>query len=323
MNRFEFVLRALRRRSNATAVGLFALGLLAVLMVTGVAGAAPSAVPLGASGSFSVLAGAGITNTGPTTVSGDIGTYPTTTITGASSMTVHGTNHAGDAVTQQAQNDLVTAYNTAAGESPTTPIAADLAGLTLKAGVYNSASTIGLSGALTLDAAGDPNAVFVFQAGSALTTGSGSSVNLINGAQACNVFWQIGSSATIGTGSSFRGTIIALTSITVTTGATVDGRVLARNGAVTLDTNTITSSACATAPATTTATTTAATTTAAATTTTTAATTTTVAPKPKPKPKPKPVVKKPVAKVAAAKKKVVAKPKPKAAVATARFGFTG
>src|ERR1017187_5533766 len=138
----EFALRALRRRSNATAVGLFALGLLAVLMVTGVAGAAPSAVPLGASGSFSVLAGAGITNTGPTTVSGDIGAYPTTTITGESSMTVHGTNHAGDAVTQQAQNDLITAYNTAAGEGPKNTIAADLAGLTLKAGVYNSASTI-------------------------------------------------------------------------------------------------------------------------------------------------------------------------------------
>jgi Ice-binding-like len=305
--------RAMRRRSSAASVALFLLGLLAVLMITGSAGAAPSAVPLGTTGSFSVLAGAGISNTGPTTVSGDIGTYPTTTETGVTSMTVHGTDHAGDAVTQQAKTDLVTAYNTAAGEGPTSPIAADLGGLTLKAGVYNSSSSVGLTGALTLDAAGDPNAVFVFQAGSALTTASGSSVNLINGAQACNVFWQVGSSATIGTGSSFRGTILALTSITLTTGATVDGRVLARNGAVTLDTNTITSSACTTATTTTAATTTA------ATTTTTAATTTTAVP-PKPKPAPKPVVKKPIAK-AAAVKKTVAKPTPRPAVHT--FGFTG
>ena len=316
MKLFAHGLSARRRRSSIAGAGLlFSLGVLAVLMLTSVAGAAPTSVGLGTSASFSVLAGAGITNTGPTTVSGDIGTYPTTSITGSASMTIGGTNHAGDAVTQQAQNDLVTAYNTAAGEGPTNPVAADLAGLTLKAGVYNSASSLGLSGALTLDAAGDPNAVFVFQAGSALTTASGSSINLINGAQACNVFWQIGSSATLGTGSSFRGTIIALTSITLTTGATLDGRALARNGAVTLDTNTITSSACVTAPATTAAATTAATTTAAAT------TTTRVVPKPKPKPKPKPVVKKVVAKVAAVKKTVVAKPKPKAAVRT--FGFTG
>jgi type VI secretion system secreted protein VgrG len=118
--------------------------------------------------------------------------------------------------------------------------------MTLVSGVYTSASSMGLTGTLTLDAAGDPNAAFVFQAGSTLTTASGSQVALINGAQACNVFWQVGSSATLGTGSRFRGTILALTDITVTTAATVDGRILARNGAVTLDTNTITRSTCAT-----------------------------------------------------------------------------
>ena len=138
----------------------------------------------------------------------------------------------------------MTAYNSATGQGPSTPIAADLGGQTLVTGVYNSASSLGLTGTLTLDAAGDPNAVFVFQAGSSLTTASGSQVSLINGAQACNVYWQVGSSATLGTGSTFRGTVIALTDITVTTGATVDGRVLARNGAVTLDTNTISRSTC-------------------------------------------------------------------------------
>jgi hypothetical protein len=214
-----------------------ALGLLVAL--PGNAQAAAVQVPLGTANSFVVLAGAGITNTGPTTLNGDLGTFPTTSITGAGSLTVTGTNHAGDAVTRRAKTDLVTAYNTAAGEGPTSPIAADLTGRTLTRGVYNSASSIGLTGALILDAAGDPNAVFVFQAGSTLTTGSGSQVFLRNGARSCNVFWKVGSSATLGTNSRFVGTVMALQSITLTTGARVVGRALARNGAVTLDTNTI------------------------------------------------------------------------------------
>jgi hypothetical protein len=230
-------------------VSVFAGGLLVTLV--GGAAAAAGAVPLGTASSFAVLAGAGITNTGPTTVTGDLGTFPTTTMTGTASLTVTGTKHAGDAVTQRAKTDLVTAYKTAAGKGPTSPIAADLGGRTLRPGVYNSASSIGLTGTLTLDGRGNPNATFVFQAGSTLTTASASQVKLVNGAEACNVYWQVGSSATLGTGSSFRGTILALTSITVTTGATVHGRVLARNGAVTLDTNTITRSICAKATSTT------------------------------------------------------------------------
>ena len=166
-------------------------------------------------------------------------------------MTITGTNHAGDAVTQGAKNDLVTGYNTAAGESPVTAVAADLGGRTLNPGTYNSASSLGLTGTVTLNGGGNPNAMFVFQAGSTLITASSSSVNLINGAQACNVFWQVGSSATLGTGSTFRGTILALTSITVTTGTTINGRVLARNGAVTLDNDTITRPACTTSAGTT------------------------------------------------------------------------
>jgi hypothetical protein len=134
------------------------------------------------------------------------------------------------------------------------PIVADLGGQTLSPGVYNSATSIGITGTLTLDGGGDPNAVFVFQAStSTLTTASASQVNLINGAQACNVFWQVGSSATLGTGSSFQGTIFALQSITVDTAVTIQGRVLARNGAVTLDTDTITTPSCS-VPATTTTT---------------------------------------------------------------------
>jgi hypothetical protein len=233
----------LRASSFAVGVAVCSAGLL-VLAAPG-ASAAVTPVPLGTAAPFVVLAGAGISNTGPTTLNGDLGTFPTTSVSGAGSLTVTGTNHGGDAVTQSAKNALVTAYDSAAAEGPATPIAADLAGQTLAPGVYSSASSIGLTGALTLDGGGDPRAVFVFQAGSSLTTASASTVTLVNGAQACNVFWQVGSSATLGTGSRFRGSILALTSITVTTGATVEGRVLARNGAVTLDTNTITRPRCA------------------------------------------------------------------------------
>ena len=234
--------------AGRTAVALAIVGLLFALGSNAVA--APTAVGLGRAGSFAVLAGTGITNTGPTTITGDIGTFPTTSITGVTSLTLSGTNHAGDSVTQGAKTDLVTAYTTAAGEGPTTAIAADMVGKTLKPGVYNSASAIGLSGVLTLDAAGDPNAVWVFQAGSTLITDSGSKVVMLNGAQSCNVYWQVGSSSTLGTNSTFIGTIMALTSISLQTGAKLDGRALALNGGVTLDSNTITRSACSTSTST-------------------------------------------------------------------------
>lgn len=239
-----------RRASStlAAGTGVVALAIVGSLVALGSgAAAAPVAVGLGTAGSFAVLAGAGITNTGPTTITGDIGAFPITTITGLTSLTLSGTNHAGDSVTQGAKTDLTTAYTTAAGEGPTTAIEADLVGRTLMPGVYNSASAIGLSGVLTLDAAGDPNAVWVFQAGSTLITASGSRVAMLNGAQPCNVYWQVGSDVTLGTDSTFIGTILALNDISLQTGATVDGRALSRDGAVTMDSNTITRSACSTA----------------------------------------------------------------------------
>jgi hypothetical protein len=204
----------------------------------------PPALPLGASTSFAVVAGSGVTNTGPSVLTGDIGSFPTLAITGLATLSLTGINQAGGAVSQLAKNDLVTAYDDAAARPATETIAADLGGRTLAAGVYRSPSSIGLTGTLTLDGQGDPGAVFVFQAGSTLTTASASQVVLVNGARSCNVFWQVGSSATLGTGSTLRGNILAFTSITVTTGVTIDGRVLARNGAVTLDSNRIDRSAC-------------------------------------------------------------------------------
>ena len=234
------------RRKNVKSNGLMAILLVGLLLVSsaialqGAIAVSPSTVLLGTAADFSVLAGSGITNTGPTTIYGDVGTYPTPSQTGFGSVTIIGTNHGADAVTQQAKTDLLTAYNDAAGRTPVTTIATELGGTTLIPGVYNSASgTFGITGTVTLDGQGDPNAVFIFQMESTLVTASSSVVFLTNGTHSCNVFWQVGSSATIGTSSSFVGTILAYTSITLTTSATVDGRALALNGAVTMDSNTI------------------------------------------------------------------------------------
>jgi hypothetical protein len=221
---------------------VFAVGLAFSFM--GSAQAAAVSVPLGTAKSFAVLAGSTVTNTGPSVINGNIGLSPGTAVTGFPPGIVNGTIHAADAVAAQAKDDLKTAYNVAAGEKPPIPVTGDLGGQTLTRGVYNSATSLGLTGALTLDAQGDPDSVWVFQAGSTLTTASASQINLVNGASACNVFWQIGKSATLGTASTFKGNILALASITATTGTTIEGRLLARNGAVTLDTNTITRPRC-------------------------------------------------------------------------------
>ncbi|HUW78509.1 MAG TPA: ice-binding family protein [Candidatus Nanopelagicaceae bacterium] len=265
-------------------VGLTATGLM--LSLAGGSQAAVTPITLGSADGFAVLAGAGITNTGPTTITGDIGTFPTTTIVGFSSITQSGTNHAGDAVTQGAKDALVTAYNAAVAESPTTTISGDLGGRTLLAGAYSSATSLGLTGTLTLDGAGDSGSIFVFQAGSTLTTASASNISLINGAQSCNVFWQMGSSITLGTNSTFRGTLLAQQSITLTTGVNVDGSVLALNGAVTLDSNHITKPTCLTPTPTPTPTST-------VTPTPTPTPTSTVTPTPTPTPTPVQIVKKP------------------------------
>lgn len=228
-------------------VGLLVGALLvAMMMFAGGALAAQAPVGLGTADRFAVLAGSTVTNTGPSTVNGDLGVSPGTAITGFPPGTVNGAVHAADAVAAQAQSDLSTAYNDAAGRTPPVSVSGDLGGLTLTPGVYKSGSSLGLTGALTLDAEGNPNAVFIFQAGSTLTTASGSHVKLINGAQPCNVFWQIGSSATLGTSSVFIGNILAYTSISMNNGVTVAGRALARNGGVTLINDTISAPHCTT-----------------------------------------------------------------------------
>lgn len=244
-NAFMRLARAPREGVLVRRVTIITLLLLPVLVLGATMGAAQVTVGLGTAGNFAVLAGETITNTGPTTITGDVGLHPGSSVTGFDSVTLNGALHVADAVAQQAKVDLVTAYDQAAGSGPATTVATELGGQTLTAGAYNSASgTFGITGTLTLDAQGDPNAVFVFQMASTLVTASASVVDVINGANACNVFWQVGSSATLGTGTTFRGNILALTSIALTTGASIEGRALARNGQVTMDTNTITQAAC-------------------------------------------------------------------------------
>lgn len=229
------------------AAAVFVIAFVCTLGSTGVAFAA-TAVDLGTAGSFGVLSGSTITNTGPTVINGDVGLSPGTSVTGFPPGIVNGSEHITDAVAAQAEADAATAYNAASGQSSgVITISGDIGGQVLTPGLYKSTSSVGLTGTVTLDGQGNPDSVFVFQIGSALTTASASRVALINGAQACNIFWQVGSSATLGTNSSFAGTILALSSITVTSGTTVSGRVLARNGAVTLDTSPITKPTC-TAP---------------------------------------------------------------------------
>jgi cell division septation protein DedD len=245
--------RAPRRRPGyawLAVVPVAAAGAIALVVASQPAQAETAPVGLGTAGGFAVLAGTTVTNTGPSRISGDLGVSPGTAVTGfPPGIVSNGTIHSADGVAAGAQSDLTTAYNDAAGRSPTANVPAFIgAGQTLIPGVYKASSSLDVGGSLTLDAGGDPNAVFIFQAPSTLVTDSASDVILTNGAQACNVFWQVGSSATLGTNSAFTGSILALTSISVDTGDTIAGRALARNGAVTLDDDTITSSTCATPP---------------------------------------------------------------------------
>ena len=216
------------------------------IIVLAIAGVFPSQdamalqtpVVLGSAAKFAVLAATTVTSTGATTVNGNLGVSPGTTVTG--SPTVNGTMHLGDPIAAQAQSDLTTAYNDLAGRPGGASVSGNLGGLTLTPGLYTSTSSLEISsGDLTLDALGDPNAVFIFQIPTTFITTVGRSVILSGGATPCHVFWQVGSSATLGTSSIIKGNILAYTSVTLNTGATLEGRALARNGAVALDDNSI------------------------------------------------------------------------------------
>jgi hypothetical protein len=226
-------------------VGVVAVGWLVALawFASGAAATSPAPVRLGGAEGFAVLGATTVTSADVSTIIGDLGVSPGTAVTGFGPGTVSGSIHPGDAAATQAHADLATAYDVAAARSPA-QAAGTLDGLTLLPGVYASAATLTLAGTLTLDAAGDPDAVFVLQAGSTLVTAADSHVVLAGGAQACNVFWQVGSSATLGATSDLKGSILAHTSISIGSGAAIVGRALARDGAVTLIADTVTVSEC-------------------------------------------------------------------------------
>ena len=204
-----------------------------------------AAVQIGDTQNYAILAGSTITNTGSSVVYGDIGLFPGTSFTGSADVVLDGEIHLTDTEASKAKDALVVAYNDVAGRTPVTIIATELGGQTLLPGVYASESgTFEITGTLTLDSQGNDKAVFIFQMASTLITASNSSVALTNAATSCEVYWQVGSSATLGVNSKFAGRIYASESITLNNGAEVIGQVLARTGAVTLDKNVISNQLC-------------------------------------------------------------------------------
>ena len=234
------VAKAVSKFSRIYSGLLASLGIAALLAVS-VPAMAASAPAMGGAQSFAVLGASAVTNTGSSVITGDLGISPNTasSVTGFPPGIVNGATHYADATALAAQTAVTAASSNITGQACNSTISADLGGMTLAPGVYCSGSSMGLTGTLTLDAGGDPNAVFIFKIGSTLTTASGSTISVINSGQSCNVFWQVGSSATIGTGTTFAGNLIASSSITMTTGASANGRLLAQTGAVTMAGNAV------------------------------------------------------------------------------------
>jgi hypothetical protein len=232
----------------AIAASTAVLVVAAVSFASSARAAGPPDILLGTSAQFSVLAGDGVTNTGTTNVQGDVGSFATTTVTDNGAILPPGNVRRGpDTVVSLAKGDLQTAYNQAAASPTSATLSGQIGNQTLTGGTYFQAGDLDFTGVLTLDGENDPNSVFVIKVGNSLTTGTGSSVVLTRGAQACHVYWQIGADTVVEVGNRFIGNILGENDISAKTGATFDGRLLSNNGAITLDTNVITATPCAAA----------------------------------------------------------------------------
>ncbi len=231
----------------ATVVGVAALTVGAFFLFNSAADEQQQPAPSTAL-TFAVLAGSTVRNTGESVVNGDLGGAKTGhAITGFPPGVVNGAQHPGDAIALQARADLTTAYFEAANRSPGSELPPEVGGMTLTPEVYEQSTDLAVTGTLTLDGQNDPNALFIFQT-TTLFTAPNSVISLINGAQACNVFWQVGNTVNVSPATTFVGSILATSTITLQAGATVDGRVLARNGEVVMDTNTVTMPSCSSTP---------------------------------------------------------------------------
>lgn len=246
MNTLTQIEKGKARKSKLLYVAIVSMIATSLMVVTTPLVNAATAVSLGQANSFAVLAGGGITNTGSTVINGDVGTYPTVSFSDTGTVTLSGAEHLGDATAIAAKADLAVAYGVAASATPSAVLVTELGGRTLLPGVYASPTGLGVTGALTLDAQGDPNAVFIFQTPAALNTAAASRVNIINGGQACNVYWQVGTTTMLGANSDFKGTIMTNSNFTGGASASVLGRVLSLGGSVALNANSIIRPSCAT-----------------------------------------------------------------------------
>lgn len=235
------------RRTKMVLAALLPMVATSLTMIASPSASAATNISLGQASNFAVLAGGGISNAGNSTIQGDLGTYPTVSFGDSGGLVLTGAYHFGDAAAIAAKTDLSVAYAAALASAPSTSITTDLGGKTLLPGAYVNSAGLGVTGTLTLDAQGNPNSVFVLQTPAALTTAASSQINIINGGQACNVFWQVGSTTNLGANSEFKGNLLTASNFVGGANAKVSGRVLALAGSVSLNANSIVKPSCVTA----------------------------------------------------------------------------
>lgn len=244
MNLVTQVVKEKKRKTKFAYATIISMVASSFMVIATPLASAATAISLGQASNFAVLAGGGISNTGATTIQGDIGLYPTVNYSDSGTVVLSGLYHFGNATAIGAKTDLATAYASAVAAAPSSVFTADLGGQTLVPGVYSNPTGLGVTGTLTLDAQGNPNAIFILQTPASLNTAASSQINIVNGGQACNVFWQVGTTTTLGANSDFKGTILTNLNFTSGASAKVLGRILSLGGSVALNANSIIKPSC-------------------------------------------------------------------------------